>query len=93
MLYELWVPGLLLLGLVILLFPSGRLESRFWRWVLRAYLAIYAFYIVALAVATAGALASHPLHVDSSGGLAATDNPYGWFAAVQSVTLVAAVAL
>jgi hypothetical protein len=92
-LYELWVPGLLLLGVVILLFPDGRLESRFWRWVLRAYLAIYAFYIVALAVATVGALASHPLHVDSSGGLAATDNPSGWFGAVQSVTLIPAVLL
>jgi hypothetical protein len=92
-LYELWVPGLLLLGLVILLFPDGRLESRFWRWVLRVYLAIYASYIVALAVAIASALASHPLHVDSSGGLTATDHPSGWFGAIQSATLIPAVVL
>ena len=93
LLYQLWVPGLLLLGVVVLLFPDGRLESGFWRWVLRAYLAIYVFYVVALAVATAGALAGHALHVDSSGGLAATDNPAGWFGAIQAVTLVPAVAL
>ena len=93
MLYQLWIPGLLLLGVVILLFPDGRLESRFWRWVLRAYLAIFACYAVALAVATAGALAGHHLRVDSSGGLAATDNASGWFAIAQSVTLIPAVAL
>ena len=93
LLYQLWAPGLLLLGVVILLFPDGRLESRFWRWVLRAYLAIYACYLVALAVATAGALAGHVLHVDSSGGLAAMDNPPGWFAVGQSAVLALALAL
>jgi hypothetical protein len=93
LLYQLWTPGLLLLGVVILLFPDGRLESRFWWWVLRAYLTIYALYVVALAVATAGALAGHPLHVDTSGGLAATDSPSGWFGAVQAATLVPALAL
>jgi hypothetical protein len=93
LLYQLWIPGLLLLGLIILLFPDGRLGSRFWRWVLRAYLAIYALYVVALAVATVGALAGHHWHVDSNGGLAATDSPSGWFGAVQAVTLVLALAL
>jgi len=92
-LYQLWAPGLLLFGVVILLFPDGRLESRFWGWVLRAYLAIYVCYLVALAVPTAGALAGHLLRVDSSGGLAATDNPSGWFAVIQSVALALALAL
>jgi hypothetical protein len=93
LLYQLWTPGLLLLGVVILLFPDGRLESRFWRWVLRVYLAIYVVYVLALAVATGGALAGHPLHVDANGGLTATDSPSGWFGAVQGVTLVPALAL
>jgi hypothetical protein len=92
-LYELWTPGLLLLGVIVLLFPSGRTESRFWQWVLRTYLAIYAVYVIADAVATIGALAAHPLHVDSSGGLTATDNPSGWFGVVQSSTIIPAVAL
>jgi hypothetical protein len=90
--YELWTPGLLLLGVVVLLFPDGKLPSRWWRWVLRAYLAIYAFYVVALAVATAAALAGHPV-VDSSGGLAATDNATGWFGVIQTATLIPAMAL
>jgi hypothetical protein len=92
LLYQLWIPGLLLLGVVILLFPDGRLESRLWRWVLRFYFALYVCYLVALAVATAGALAQHPLHVDSSGGLAATDHPSGWFGAANLI-LPAALAL
>jgi hypothetical protein len=50
-------------------------------------------YLVGLAVATAGALAGHPLHVDSSGGLAATDNATGWFGAIQTATLLPAVML
>ena len=93
LLYQLWFPGLLLLGLVVLLFPDGRLESRFWRWVLRVYLAVFAFAVVTLAVGTAGALAGHPVRVDSTGGLAATDNPSGWFGAVWGSALVLAVAL
>ena len=32
-----WAPALLLFPVVILLFPDGRLASRRWRWVLRAY--------------------------------------------------------
>jgi hypothetical protein len=93
LLYQLWTPGLLLLGVVVLLFPDGRLESRLWRWVLRAYLTLYVCYVVALAAATAGALAGHPLHIDSSGGLAATDNASGWFGDVQQATLLPAAAL
>jgi hypothetical protein len=91
-LYELWTPGLLLLGVVILLFPDGWLPPR-WRWVLRVYLVIYACYFVALVVATAAALAAHPLVVDGSGGLAATDNAKGWFGVVQTATLLPTMAL
>jgi hypothetical protein len=90
LLYQLWIPGLLLLGLVVLLFPDGRLESRFWRRVLRAYLALYVFAVVTLAVGTAAALAGHPIRVDSTGGLAATDNPSGWFGAAWGSALVLA---
>jgi hypothetical protein len=34
---QLWGPGLELLIVVVLLFPDGRLSSRFWRWALRAF--------------------------------------------------------
>jgi hypothetical protein len=84
---ELWIPGLLLLFVVILLFPDGRLPSRFWRWALWAYCALYAAFLTALAVATAAALIGRAIRVDSSGGLVGVDNPAGWYKEVQSPLL------
>jgi hypothetical protein len=77
---QLWTPAIELLGLVILLFPDGRLASRFWVGALWAYCTIFVFELVALAVATAQALGGR-IRVDATGGLAATDNPAGWYAA------------
>ncbi len=79
---QLWGPGIFLFGLVILLFPDGRLPSAWWRRAMWAYLALYAVSVAALAVATAGALAGHSIHVDASGGLSATDHATGWYAAL-----------
>jgi hypothetical protein len=90
---QLWVAGLVLVVVVILLFPDGRLPSRFWRWALRAYCALYVALLAVLAVATAGALAAHPLNVDATGGLSAVDNPVGWFAVVQRSVLLPLVVL
>ncbi len=90
---QLWGPGILLLGLVILLFPDGRLPSAWWRRILWAYVAIYAFAVAALGVATAGALMGHPVRVDADGGLVATDNPSGWYGAVQNAALLLAAVL
>jgi hypothetical protein len=80
---QLWGPSLLLLFVVILLFPDGRLPSALWRRALWVYCAIYAVLLVATAVATAGALAAHPIRVDASGGLSAVNSAAGWFKAVQ----------
>src|ERR1035438_7403870 len=38
---QFWTAGLVLLVAVMLLFPDGRLSSRFWRWALRAFCALY----------------------------------------------------
>jgi hypothetical protein len=84
---ELWIPGLLLLFVVILLFPDGSLPSRFWRWALRAYCALYAALLTALVVAAADAIIGRPIRVDSSGGLVGVDNPVGWYKEVQSPLL------
>ncbi len=81
---QLWGPGLELLIIVVLLFPDGRLSSRFWRWALRAFWVVYTGQLAALAVATGGALAERPVRVDAAGGLSAVDNPVGWFHAVQN---------
>ena len=85
---QVWGPGLELLGLVILLFPDGKLSSAWWRGALWAYVGVYALYIILLAVATAGAMTGRSFRVDASGGPAATDHPAGWYAAVANPLLV-----
>jgi hypothetical protein len=90
---QVWGPGLELLFVVVLLFPDGRLPSRFWRWALRAYGVLYAALLAADAAATADALIGHPVRVDASGGLSAVDNPAGWYKAVQGPLTVALVVL
>jgi hypothetical protein len=62
--------------------------SRSWRWVLRGYGALYATMLVLLSVVTADALAAHPVRVDGTGGLAAIDNPSGWFEPVYHSLLL-----
>ncbi len=81
---QIWGPGLELLGLVVLLFPDGKLSSLWWRGALWAYLGLYALDIVLLVVKTADVLIGHPVHVDSSGGLAATDKAAGWYATISN---------
>jgi len=90
---QLWTAGLLLFVVIILLFPDGRLPSRFWRWALRLFAALYLAFLAAVAAATAGALAAHPVRIDAAGGLSAVDNPAGWFAVVQHTILLALLAL
>jgi hypothetical protein len=41
-----WGPAIVLFGLIILLFPDGRLPSRRWRWLLGCYLATAAVWLV-----------------------------------------------
>ena len=79
----LWTEGLALFIVVILLFPDGRLPSRFWRWALRVWCAAFAVLLIATVVATAGALAAHPVRIDATGGLTTVDNPTGWFAVIH----------
>jgi hypothetical protein len=86
---QLWGPGLELLGLVVLLFPDGRLGSAWWRGALWAYLGLYVLSVLSLAVATGQAFAQHPPRVDSTGGVLATDNPVSWYAAVSHALLLA----
>ena len=89
----LWTYGLALFVVVILLFPDGKLPSRFWRWALRVWCAAFAVLLIAIVAATAGALAAHPIRIDTTGGLVALDNPAGWFAAVLHGCLLVLLAL
>jgi hypothetical protein len=90
---QFWGPSLVLFGVAILLFPDGRLPSRFWRWALRIYGVGFAALIIATWVAIAGALAAHPIRVDSTGGLTAVDHPTGWFNAIQGPLIVMTIGL
>jgi hypothetical protein len=69
---ELWSSMFLLLPLVILLFPDGRLPSR-WRLVLRAYLAVCALITSILLADGAWEVSIAPIMVDGKGQL--VDNP------------------
>jgi hypothetical protein len=84
----LWGLGLELFGLVVLLFPDGKLGSVWWRAALRAYLGLYAVSVLSAAVATGQAVSRHPVQVDASGGLTAIDNPAGWYAQTTLLLLV-----
>jgi hypothetical protein len=90
---QLWGAGLVLLLVVILLFPDGRLPSAFWRWTLWVFCAAYAVLEVATAVATADAIAAHPIRVDANGGLAALDTPADWYNHVQGPAIVVLIVL
>jgi hypothetical protein len=81
-----WAPAIALFGLTVLLFPDGRLPSKRWRWVLRAYLAVAAAWIAGTVIISAGAIIGHNVHVDSGGNLLTLDDPTGsaaWWGAVQ----------
>jgi hypothetical protein len=90
---QLWGSGLVLLFVVILLFPDGRLPSRFWRATLWIFGTVYAVLQVATLVATADAIAAHPIRVDANGGLSALDHPAGWYNLIQGLAIVVLIAL
>jgi hypothetical protein len=83
-----WAPGIVLLGLLILVFPDGRLPSSRWRWLMWVYAAVAALWIAGTVVITAGALIDHRTQVDAGGNLLllSGSNPAaGWWNVVQVV--------
>src|SRR5580700_2603649 len=90
---QFWGLSLVLLGADVLLFPDGRLASRWWRSALRIYAVAFALLVLATCVAIADALSAHPIRVDNTGGLAAVDDPVGWFNVVQGPLTVVIIGL
>jgi hypothetical protein len=70
------VPLILVFGLVILLFPDGRVTRR-WAWVLWPYVVLVAVTAVGFAAKEAGAIAGQPIQVDVTGGYAGQGSPSG----------------
>ncbi len=86
-LQEMWGPSLLLFAVAILLFPDGRLRSRFWRRAVWVFGVSFAALVAATGLATAIALSGPVVRVDPSGGLSAVDHPAGWFSVVQNLLI------
>jgi hypothetical protein len=83
-----WEYSFILVPLVILLFPDGRLGRR-WRWPLRAY-ATFGVLVVAGTLSVAVAAFSLRVPVDGSGNLVGLSHPSGanaWFGPVQTLGL------
>jgi hypothetical protein len=83
-----WAPGIVLLGLLVLVFPDGRLPSSRWRWLVAVYAAVGALWMTGAIVITVGALADHRTQVDSGGNLlllSGNDPAAGWWNLLQSL--------
>jgi hypothetical protein len=85
-----WGPAFVLFGLIVLLFPDGRLPSWRWRWLLWCYLATAAVWLGGAWEISVAAIAGHHILVDSSGELASLDNPAGataWWGTIQNLLI------
>jgi hypothetical protein len=83
-----WAPGIVLLGLVVLVFPDGRLPSARWRWLVLAFAAVAALWMAGALELTVRALADHRTQVDSGGNLlllSGSDPAAGWWNVVQDL--------
>jgi len=65
----------MILPLVVLLFPDGRLPSRRWRWAMGTAVVFGAVLVAGQFAQAMSAVIGHPVQVDSSGGLVALNNP------------------
>jgi hypothetical protein len=83
-----WAPCIVALGLIVLLFPDGRLPGPRWRWYVGAYLALGAVWLSGAYLLSVGAILSHHVQVDSGGNLLVLDRLSGdaaWWGVVQSL--------
>jgi len=87
-----WAPGIVLIGLAVLLFPDGRPASPLLRWALWLYLAPALLWMVSAYAFTVGAIVGHDIRVDSGGNLLTLDNGSsspGWWNVLQNVVFIA----
>jgi hypothetical protein len=82
-----WAAAIVLTGMIVFLFPDGRLSAPGWRRVLWVYLGVAALWALGTAVVTVGAIAGHRIAVDASGNLLLS-HPRGFANAWASVSVL-----
>jgi hypothetical protein len=90
-----WAVTFTLLGLIILLYPDGRLSSSRWRFMLWPYLALAGLYLGGALVIAVGAIADHRVRLDAGGTLTVFDDPAGgtaWWGMAQTLFFLALAA-
>jgi hypothetical protein len=86
-----WAPAIASSGLMVLLFPDGKVPSPRWRWALWPYLALATLWIVGALAFTVAAIVAHHVHVDADGNLLALVHPSGsaaWWGAAQGAFFI-----
>jgi len=85
-----WAPCIVALGLIVLLFPDGRLPGPRWRWFVGGYLAIGAVWLGGAYLLSVRAILGQHIQVDTGGNLLALDGGPGaaaWWGVAQDVFL------
>ena len=85
------VTGFVLVGLVFLLFPDGRLPSPSWRWVLWGYFAVATALVGGGLAVVVSVIARRNIRVDPRGNLLVFDHPAGaaaWLGVAQAGFLI-----
>ena len=72
-----WAPGIVCIGLAVMLFPDGHLPSPRLRWVLRVYLGLAVIWVGGAVAVTLGAIIAGHVRVDATGNLLQLDHPSG----------------
>ena len=92
LLYQAWLPIVILFPLVILLFPDGRLPSPRWRWVLWPYIGLCCGVLAMITTEASSVILAGHILVDSNGQLTVFDHASGWLSDVQAPILAVFVA-
>ena len=83
-----WAPGVILLGLAILLFPDATLPSVFWRRSVVAFLALSAVWMIGAYGIATNTILLHKIVIDATGNLTSINHPVGdwaWWGVLQNV--------
>jgi hypothetical protein len=83
-----WAPAIVCMVLALLLFPDARLPLGRWRWILWPFLGVAGLWVVGAFGIAAHEIATHTVHITTSGDLTELNHPTGaatWWGVVQNV--------